>query len=173
MPTFRTRPAPGLPPARFLRNEMPSASALQALYDAVRGINARNGLSVVWQNGTPVLDASLLDDVPFGWGTVSGQTVTITNGIVMASGAYVKLGDTVVNVGGNSTWPHLILATGDPHDSATWRIEPDSVEEDSFTGHSATRFRRPLYRVWLDDGSPVYSLRIQSGVIDLQQWESP
>jgi len=109
----------------------------------------------------------------FRWGAVSGAKVTIGAGVILAIGGYYKTPAVTVSCGGTRDLPHLIILEGDPQDATSFAVSAVSVEEDSFTGHTATRYRRPLYRVCLIAGRVVWLPPSMNGLIDLTAWFAP
>lgn len=91
----------------------------------------------------------------FGWVSTLDQTVTLAAGYIEGRYGYRTVAGKTVSVGGNETAKHLIIATGD---DTTGEIEPNSVLESAFSGDTADRWRRVLYRVYLKNGKPVMDM---------------
>ena len=138
----------------------PSARDSEILQRAVFGARGRGGIRVYIDLDGMVIDGSLaggasLKKWAFGWKSTSGQTVTIDAGYVEGRYGYRAVAETVVNVGGNATNKHLIIATGNDTSAS---VETNSVLESAFNGDTANQWRRTLYRVYLDNGKPVMDM---------------
>lgn len=91
----------------------------------------------------------------FGWLGSQGQTALVRAGYIEGRFGYRAIAGATVQIGGNSSAPHLIIVSGDDQGGA---IELNSVLESSFSGDSADRWRRVLYRVYLNNGVPVMDM---------------